>query len=570
MRKLHLAILAATFVFAASGAPARADAFPCKLMLPVPAEDVDLPPEMATGDCVERGRLTLHDNQYLFADLVGYDSTTTDRYRLVKETVERGVNLYSQWFDVPDVMFISGDVSLGAAGTHAMVLGIATGTWRGCVIALGNDAMHAGREGGSDDIAHFRRTVAHELFHCAQINDPTVDNGYVIWRDEGTADFFADLVVPESHPDPFFYADMELLATSALYDLGYSAYPFVAWLGVTHSVEAVVNMLKHASRDGSSAGSARTLAALPDAANLFHGYVKAWIDGRLVDGMARPISPPPPQLPDAQMVNDETTLMFPVLQPFLAGFYVYEFGQGIAWKIEYPDVPDLRVSWRPIDGGEWVPMPGTIEACDGPKRGIMLMTSAAPTDTADNYELTVTRDPVGLRNCACPIGSWYMDTEMVRASPLSLMLPGTFKGGSLSLTFNGDGSAVATYNDLKWHNEIDRHSSIVSVMHGSINFSWRPKAWGAAQSGETAPTGEGVQALSVERTITQSTVHFRTEFWGRDGMIRADDRPPPTREQGSINIATAICMDGVLTLGQGPSAVRQAMPPWYGVFKRSG
>lgn len=570
MRSWHVASLAAILLWFGHAAPAHAQAAPCKFMLPVSAEDLDLPGEIEAGDCVERDRLTLHDNQYLFVDLAGYDSSATDRYTLIKETVVRGVELYSQWFDVPDVIFVSGDISLGAAGTHAVVLGLATGSWRGCVIALGSDALHAGREGGSDDIAHFRRTVAHELFHCAQINDPTVDNGYVVWRDEGTADFFADLVVPESHADPFFYADMELLATSALYELGYSAYPFVAWLGVTHSVESVVNMLKGASRDGSSAGSAQTLAGLPDAANLFHGYVKAWIDGRLVDGMARPISPPPPQLPDVQMVNDETTLMFPVLQPFLAGFYVYEFGQGVGWKIDYPDVPDLRVSWRPIEGGEWMAMPGTIEACDGPKRGIMLVTSAAPTDAAANYELTVTRDPEGMRNCACPVGSWYMDTEMVRASPLSLTMPGTLEGGTMSLNFNADGTASATYNDIKFRSEIDRDSAIVTVMRGTINFSWVAKPWNAAVSGEPAPSGEGVQALAIERTVTASNVHWRVEFWGRDGMINASERTPPARDQGSIQIATAMCMDGVLTLGQGASAVRHALPPWYGMFKRAG
>lgn len=570
MRSWAVASFATLLISLCAVAPAHAQAAPCKFMLPVPAEDLDLPGEIEAGDCVERDRLVLHDNQYLFVDLAGYDSTATDRYTLIKETVVRGVNFYSQWFDVPDVIFVSGDISLGAAGTHAVVLGLATGTWRGCVIALGSDALHAGREGGSDDIAHFRRTVGHELFHCAQINDPTVDNDYVVWRDESTADVFAGLVVPESYPDPFFYADMAMLATNPVYDLGYSAYPFVAWLTVNQSIEATVNMLKSASRDGSAAGSAQTLAALPDAANLFHGYVKAWIDGRLVDGMARPLSPPPPQLPDAQMVNEETTLSFPVLPSFLAGFYVYEFGQGVAWKIEYPEDPHLRVSWRAIEGGEWMAMPGTIDACAGPKRGIMLVTSAAPTDAAANYELTVTRDPEASRNCACPIGSWYMDTEMVRASPLSRTLPGTFESGNLSLTFDAYGSAVATFHDLKWRNEIDRDSSIVSVMRGSISFTWSRNSWEAAQTGEAAPAGEGVQAMSIERKVTASDVRWRTEFWGRDGMIRADERTPPAREQGSINIATAICMDGVLTLGKTPATVVHELPPWYGIFKRAG
>ncbi len=549
---------------------ADADVAACKFMMPEDPELLALPEEIATGNCVERDRFTLHDNQYLFVDLEGYDAGATDRYMLAKDTVVRGVNLYSQWFDVPDVMFVSGDISLGTAGTHSVVLGLATGTWRGCIIALGSDALHAGREGGSDDIAHFQRTIAHELFHCTQINDPTVDNNYVVWRDESTADFFAGLVVPESWPDPYFYRDLPLLATMPVHDLGYNAYLFVTWLGIHHSVESVVNMLKSASRDGSANGSVQTLAALPDAANLFHSFVKAWIDGALLEGMGRPVLPPPPEYPEAQLIDHETILSFPVLPSFLAGFQMYEFGQGIAWKIDFPDDPDLRVSWRQADGSAWTQLPGTIEACDGPKRGIIVVTSAAATVDQRNYELTVTRDPDGMRNCACPIGNWYMDTEMVRASPLSMTMPGTFESGNLSLTFNGDGSAVATYHDLKWRSEIDRDSSIVSVMRGSISFRWESKAWGAAQSGDPAPTGEGVQALSIERTVTASDVRWRTEFWGRDGMIRADERTPPARDQGSINIATAICMDGALTLGQGASAVRHALPPWYGIYKRGG
>ncbi|HRK71610.1 MAG TPA: hypothetical protein PLA85_08475 [Micropepsaceae bacterium] len=561
----------ALFVLVMASGRAVADPSPCAFLLPVPAEGLSLPAEVAEGSCEERDRFTLHDNQYLFVDVRGYETDgAAARMDLARDAAVRAINFYSQWLDVPDIIFISGRFPLVSLGEGSTTLAIATGDFRGCVILLEHVSQHAGRPDGSSDANHYKRTIAHEMFHCVQITDRSVHNSYVPWRDESTAEAFSGIVIPESHVDPLYLDAMPMLAASAISTLGHGAYPYAAWVATQTIPENLVTMLKNAARDGSEDGSARTLASLPDAANLFHSFVKAYLDGHLVDEMARAILPPAPEIPDAVVVSDEMTYTLAGLTPHSGTFQMFELGQGIAWKVEYPDDPNLRVSWRVFDGAEWTALPATIEACDAPRRGVIVVTSAAPNAAMFNVPLKFSRDPEGMRNCACPVGSWYMDEDMVRASPLSLTMPGTLEGGTMSLQFNADGTASATYHDIKFRSEIDRDSAMVTVMRGTINFRWVAKPWDAAVSGEPAPTGEGVQALAIERTVTASNVHWRVEFWGRDGMINASERTPPARDQGSINIATALCMDGVLTLGQGASAVRHALPPWYGMFKRAG
>ena len=311
-------LFALVLVIPPGGAPpvmAR-DGFPCVDLLPISPRAANLRAEVAGANCVERDRFETAGAKFLFVDVEGYDPPGgADRQRAASEAVRRAASLYARWFRIPDTLFISGHLpsAIDPETGESSVLAETTGDEYSCVIVVEDAAIHSGRAG--IDRGDYMRTLAHELFHCVQRTDPSLDNGYVVGRDEGTAEYFSGLAVPEGPPNSLYGGRLTNLMERPIYQIRENAYPFVAYLGRQRSPDAVVDFLRRASRDPSDTGSLATLGNIADIDELFHSFVKVWFDGELTDANGARLGYPVPTFPTVTRVESEQSLALGSVKP---------------------------------------------------------------------------------------------------------------------------------------------------------------------------------------------------------------------------------------------------------------
>lgn len=563
---LRWALLAAFAVFLAplSATPARADD-PGECTFFMPANPVFLryrsAEEVLGGNCVERDRFEVSGHQYLVVELAGYEPP--DRalmLSVIREAAERSASYYGRWFHTTDTMIVIGDMP-----SRAGDLALQNSDGRSCIISVENAALHTGRSG--TDRFDLMRTIAHELFHCVQSTDPELHNFYVPWRDEGTAEYFSGLVVPEAPFNDLYGEHLQRVFARPLYELDESAAPFIFYLGAARSPEAVANFLQGAVHDPSAAGSVASLNNIPGVDELFHRFLEDFFDQDLVDPSGRAISLPVPDFAGAEPITSAQRLELGEARPFMGVARAFEFAEDVNWDIEAVDGGG-RGSWRRAEDN-WLPLTASISSCDEERTGVLLLTSTAPSTapserTANAVERAAAAD--GAARCQCPIGTWRMNTDSIQASGFRGMFDGPLVSGTVSVTFNADGSALGTYEELTWDNAIDRTSSMRAVLYGSIHWRWRARPWDPAMAPE--PVGPGQQGVMVERTVSTTDASWRVEFWARGS--RLSERVTRFNPSGgSVNLAVAYCDSETLVLRPNNGVRIDAPPPWTGIYHRA-
>lgn len=566
MRWMVPAFLLAFAAFA-SASPAAAQDPKCADLLPIAPEGAGLPVELADTYCVEQDRFAAAGRQFLVADVAGFDPEGAAlRVGAVREAIERAAALYAEVLSVPDTLVIFGSfpsldlLSPGGGSVLAVTLGDA----ESCVIIMEKSAIHTGRDGV--DRNDLMRTVAHELFHCVQRTDDGLDNAYWPWRDEGTAEYFASLAIPEAAFNPVYGGGLPRLIEVPLDELDESAAPFFYYLGRERGRGAVVAFLQASSRDHSPEGAVASLRAIPGVDVLFHDFARDWLNGFLTDVDGTQLDLPVPSFAEAPLVAAAQELDLGAVYPFMVAARRYVFARGMAWEISAPADADALGGFRYADDGEWSTLPATIDVCEE-RDGVILVTLAA--DSIELREQKVTVSERRDRNpCACPLGTWSIGAEALRGTPAARMMPGDLLGGSISLAFGADGTAQATYHALTFESPIDPTSSIRTILNGTIGWTWRRSPWDERLGGGPAPTGVD-DAMMIERTTTTVSAAWTVQFWGRDGMI--SERTRPFRpDGGSVSLMPAICEGETLRLAPNAATPFDAGPPWTGTFARGG
>ena len=136
------------------------------------------------------------------------------------------------------------DITIAVATTLAGDPGDADGatdkSGDDCLIALAGPRL-------AGDVSLVRHTVAHELFHCAQIlMQPTrTDLASSAWWAEGSAEWFANWVYPGSPRSAGFVAEFDAAsATTPLTAMDYPTVVFFAWLGQSRGPDAIVDLIR--------------------------------------------------------------------------------------------------------------------------------------------------------------------------------------------------------------------------------------------------------------------------------------------------------------------------------------
>jgi len=545
-----------------SATTARADdPVTCVSLMPVNATLIRLPDTVRAARCVIRDDFTVHGSRYRVAEMEGARTRDlTAQVAAIREATERSAAYYGRWFRTVDTTIVIGALHAREEAAEAS----SDGFRNGCVISLENAAHHAGRTLDRNDLM---RTIAHELFHCIQLTDPDLHNVPVKWRDEGTAEYFSGLVIPDAPYNSAYSDDLPRLLDQPLYELDESAGAFIFYFGNARSPEAVANFLQGAVHDTSAAGSVASLRNIPDIDQLFHSFVQAWIEQELVDPNGRRIAVPARDFLDAPRITSAQRLDLGAARSFMATAHAYELADGVTWALEGAD-DGVRGSWRRAED-EWLPLTATIESCDRERTGLLLLTStAATTEASPRAAEAVERAAAagGASRCQCPVGTWRMSTEAIQASGFRGMFDGPLVSGTVSVTFNADGSALGTYEDLTWDNAIDRTSSMRAVLYGFISWRWRARPWDPAMAPE--PVAPGQQGVMVERTVSVTDASWRVEFWAR-GRRLSERVTPFNPSGGSVNLVVAYCDSDTLLLRPNNGVMVEAPPPWTGIYHRA-
>lgn len=554
-------------------APVQArEGFPCVDFLPISPEDARLRAELASVNCVERDRFEVGGRQFLFIDVEGYDPPDREaRQRAAREAIQRSVPLFSTWFSVPDTLFISGRLTsaVDPATGRSSVLAETRGDDFSCVVSVDDSAIHTGRSGL--DPADYMRTLSHELFHCVHRTDPTVHNWYVPWRDEGAAEYFSGLAIPEAPANNSFGDDLPTLIRRPIYELGSDAYPFITYLGRQRGTEAVVALLRGAARDRSPSGSLTTLRSISSIDEFFHAFVKAWFDGYLTDANGASVVYPIPAFLTVTRVETARSLELGEIKPFMVAARKFELARGMAWRLETPEQAPTQASWRVVDEADWTHLTATIDNCDRARVGVIVATWTEGRVDSRALTSNAVERPGEMTACRCPVGQWSMDAGTVAGTMVGTASPGELTGGGVTLTFDGAGNATATYDDLSWDFDMGDGGGIRRTLQGTISWKWARKPWSAAGSRHPEPTGPGVDALALERTTTAVNANWLVQFLSRGSIISSQSTPFRSADQaGSISIATAVCNGSTLTLGPGVTSASggDLGPPWHGVYQR--
>jgi hypothetical protein len=519
--------------------------------------------------CNIRDQRTIDGRAYVFAEIVG-DGDPAGRARLAQaaEAVYRAVPLFNSWFRTPSAVFLSGRAPAFADYAETDI-----SRGRGCLIWLDHASRHGGGVVRDSDANQYKRTIAHELFHCVHLTDPTLDNRYLPWRDEGAAEYFAGLAVPAARPNPAQTDEFHKIELKPLYELKFDTFPFFAFLGRERGVDAVIDFMRGASRSHTTAGDRASLNRIPNIAELFAKLGRKFARNTLEDEMGRTLGIGPLHLRPRVRVDRAQTLRVEGIKPFTLTLVPATFAAGMAWQVMPPEASTAtKIQWSQegADSG-WKDLPTIIDACGGDKQGYFLLSSTRDSDSAQTITAAINEKPEGMVTCPCPQGTWTMGLDGIRAARFT-PFPGELTSGSITLRFSGN-EAVATFNDVTYNSKIDRYSSMRAVLTGSVYWNYSRKPWSAAQLG-AAPAGRGVDAFSVERILQRTDARTRVEFVGRNGPISSRETPFKSRQDvGGKNLTGAYCVNGrELHLVSSRASVlpgSAGTPPYTGVYVRN-
>lgn len=501
---------------------------------------------------------------------------------VAEDAVERSVAFYGRHLDVPSttIVFGSGRTRDGRGlllGETAPKLFVDR-----CVVALA-DGMFEGRASTPDNRREIQLTVAHELFHCVQyINWPRKSQGSIFsnaeWWMEGTAEYFSHAVYAE-HAPPSNRASLfdAGIGRGGLLRLAHANIVFFSYYAAHHGgPEGVIRFITRMSEALGEEAQRVAVAGVPGINEAFQDFALKYFDRdlRSPGGHAFSVSPPT-SAPVAITSPGSRTLR---VRPWVIQPARFSFERGQDWRITQGTADgnaQFRARNDPARGSSWSGPPVTVHACASSPVLLLAATATNPGAGENALELRFERTApaaAAVTACQCPLGTWHMGTELLRATPWNSIGDAALVSGGITLTFQPGGTARATFNSITYEARIDRYSSIRTVLNGTIDWSWERKPWSAAQTGRPQPTGPAIDAFALHRKQRAVNAFWEVSFASRSGTTEPRRRPfrPDRQDVGGAHIAAAICEGGsALTLEPTGSATLPVMlPPYYGIYRQ--
>lgn len=363
------------------------------------------------------------------------------------------------------------------------------------------------------DPAYIASDVAHEIFHCIQdanLSDLQMSSGSVgtggggDWWLEGSADWFAMLALPErGRLDSRIAAFDEYSPTQPLNEMAYASVVFFLWLGGDASPPAVMTLLSGMAESADVPAQRRAMAsALPQERWL--SFAQAYLDRRISDPRGVPIGVNPAEGEIWEWSATQTRTAS--LTPFVLHRGVVSFECG-RWRTNVS--PGAMHRARPEDGGEWAPLPGSIDTTSG--SGGAYRFAAINARAADVTLGVAGTMEAGCGDClgsreiaACVVGTWQLTgggpAEWMRAQGM----PGNFSTSNQSVIYRRDGTFITsamhgtadvTVRDRRETGNMSAQAGgRWSTMAGNLNVCADMQAFSSSRHG--GPTGPGNLQMS--------------------------------------------------------------------------
>lgn len=433
---LCIGFVAAALLLTADVHSAHADDGLCVNL--APDETVqEIPADM---HCTIRERFEVGGRQYVLAEFSDFRRAGRDEHiALARDIIQRAAPLYNNWFRTPDAIVFFGN----EPASHAVAYGLTGGSRFGCVIYI-DDLTLTSVDVGDSIANQFRRTIAHELFHCIQFAEDNMFSAMLekeqdAWWVEGSAEYFAGLAFPESLPGNAFYADFTaLIFEKPIYRLEESAYPFFAYLGRQRSPDAVVDLLRQILPTAGAASERATLQSVPGIDELFNEFNRALFDG-LEDENGRPLPIEPPEV-EAIALTESTRVTRPVI-PYAFGAQRFTVAENALYSLETPEGDAAVQAFLADPPRAWRALPTRLGSCQHDSDGLMVYTSTADDDGPVETVFPIESEPsVRLADCQCPIGAWTVSAANMETMRASIRHQPT-NPGRVSMVFSADGTA---------------------------------------------------------------------------------------------------------------------------------
>lgn len=411
------------------------------------------------------------------------------------------------------------------------------------------------------------RTLAHEIFHCAQyrsVPDKLSGDEAPRWWMEGSAEWFEDLAMPHLRPASDLVEAVQTFrsrsATTSLLDLRYANVVLFSWLGPRRTPDFIAAM---ANRGEEQLAGARR--ALPDSEWL--RFARDYADEHIAT---------PSGLPVAGENGPQWTELYRTTG--IVGERAHESGEYRPLTLVHGQIWFVPAHYRPngtfgAQGdlfservGTWSFLPSDLDVtCGGERKFRMVGIGTRPM----RLRIAPGTHRAEPRDCGCPVGAWTINEgdleESYRPGPdWSLVTR-----GSVFMQFNADGTAHFKALGMRFRGPdrtVGTMTTLVELTRDKEYFlTWR-KVGGELTFAKTRPSLTRDTSITTIRSPLLNTTQAKPARW---------------REDSTDNFAGKFmafsCSGNMLQIrepGKGLDASmegnrkRRVWYPWYGTYVR--
>lgn len=382
---------------------------------------------------------------------------------LVEDEARRGVSVAR----VTQLHEMLAEVTHGAGSALSRIGGL--GLPRVIHVVIVNDAGPDGasaetvkRSGGTDDCpimlyagataatGRLARTLAHELFHCAQYRAFPHQTGptEARWWTEGSAEWFEDYALPGRVLDSDLHMALRTYrarsGTFSLLEGTYANLVFFTWLGPSR-IRSYMSMMAEAGDPQLDAA----IRALPESD--YQRYAQDYIDEHIVTPSGVRVAGPEfgpsiPPLHTTTGIPGSDPVYYPEADfaPLVVMRGTFTFAQG-----EYAPSGQFgtrRAVFSERAGAAWGELPARVSAaCGSPKT----YRVAAMLTTRGRLRVDPGTRAGERRSCACPVGSWTIPDRYLESfspSPDYHFV----RSGEVSIIFQDSGVMTFRADNLRY------------------------------------------------------------------------------------------------------------------------
>ncbi len=430
-------------------------------------------PPPGVGACLQMRALTGVATAFqgpfrVFGPAPGMDDAgwEEEHYDLVLEALGEGVERYSLLEGVPELGIPAINVVLSTAGDAFASADPVAGEPCGVVLHTDLQTFTPG---------NFKHVMVHEIAHCLQTETFPAQNkvGYefISWREEGLAEYLANLVYPNGNLE-WAGKRMEMLEqvelSTTLLQRRYTNFMMFMFLGDNGGDSLVFDVVRNLPTEPGVQPQIDALRSYPGMIDLHQEFLETVTDEHVSDtgGGFGPYPMTDVNQP-TRLIAEKGPVVAESLSPFgvVRRLLVVEPGKQAC--LEYDR--SVLAFQRPLQGGEWSPLPRLLPMAQG-EPGSVVMVASSEKPVSFTLDVLSVHDLTETDSGGDPTGEWIVDNGSLW-SKVGFIAPVQQLdsiSGQIGISFRENGTVELDYRGFR----VAGHSE-VALERGafSSNFS---------------------------------------------------------------------------------------------------